>query len=496
MRNCINIKGNEQVFPYVVEHTKSDGLTYITNESISYCKDNDVIRLFSENIKYYRDKNNWYSKDYLQINNIILDDYIPSKIKITNIKVYIPEHSVSTYVKSIKYAININTWINGYKIDLGTFIFKPTDTYANLSGPIKQGNNIYHECINFDIIDPFYLIYSDEWDEFRKNICKEKEITNDTGSSLFISMYVIDEYEENDYIIHNDYIGSYTNFTIANDSDYLSLKLDICQELLGFDFNIKFNEIYNDFIEYLSETYNLEILDRNINLELVIKDKENIIVDSSMLIPFSLNASENGKVTQQLLWSNLQDNNLIKSFFNDWNNFSDGWSFVSSLTIYNDDNLELLNLISNEIPITQEVFSIFTAGGSEKIIDKNDMKIETYNVVNKIENNIVQIERPSNESKANIIQPVFFRAKETEILTLHPAVTENISINLDDYKSKVNRFILKIEDCYFNQIGANSYGIIFKITANTLSKKILSGTYYILNENKELITTGKYNCIK
>ena len=123
------------------------------------------------------------------------------------------------------------------------------------------------------------------------------------------------------------------------------------------------------------------------------------------------------------------------------------------------------------------------------------MNIHTYNVVNKITNEIVQIERP-NESKTNILQPVFFRVKDTEVLTLHPIVTENISINLDDYKSKVEKFVLLIEGCRFEQIGANKYGILFKIGANRLPATAITGVYYILNENDELITTGKYNCIR
>ena len=119
---------------------------------------------------------------------------------------------------------------------------------------------------------------------------------------------------------------------------------------------------------------------------------------------------------------------------------------------------EIFSLVSNEIPITQEIFSTMVNGGMEKIIDVSDMEINTYNVVNKIENKIVQIERP-NESKSNIMQPIFFRVKDTETLTLHPVVTENISINLDDYKTKVDKFTLLIEGCRFEQIGSNSYGI-------------------------------------
>jgi hypothetical protein len=141
------------------------------------------------------------------------------------------------------------------------------------------------------------------------------------------------------------------------------------------------------------------------------------------------------------------------------------------------------------------LFSQFINGGSEKIIDVKDMNINKYNVVNKIENKIFQIERP-NDSKDNIMQPVFFRVKETEVLTIHPAVTENICINLDDYKSKVKNFVLQIEDCRFEQIGSNNYGILFKVIGNRLPTGATSGIYYILNENLELVTTGKYNYIR
>ena len=81
------------------------------------------------------------------------------------------------------------------------------------------------------------------------------------------------------------------------------------------------------------------------------------------------------------------------------------------------------------------------------------------------------------------------REHKIEISQLRP------DINLDKYKSKVNKFILQINNCRFEQIGANSYGILFKIPANTLPIAAATGIYYVLNENMELITTGKYTCI-
>jgi hypothetical protein len=122
------------------------------------------------------------------------------------------------------------------------------------------------------------------------------------------------------------------------------------------------------------------------------------------------------------------------------------------------------------------------------------MEIINYTLVNKIENKVVHIERPS-DAKSNIIQPVFFRVKDTEFLTIHPAVTENICINLDDYKSKVEKFILQIEGCTFTQIGSNNFGIIFKVQGKNLPGKATSGLYYVLNENNELVTSGKYKYV-
>jgi hypothetical protein len=66
MRNCINIKGNGQVFPYIIEYSKNaitSNEDNITNSNdIKWYRENNIIRFFDENIQYYRDKNDWYNK--------------------------------------------------------------------------------------------------------------------------------------------------------------------------------------------------------------------------------------------------------------------------------------------------------------------------------------------------------------------------------------------------------------------------------------------------
>lgn len=484
MRNIINIKGNNQIFPYLIEYSK--GRSKTDGEDITWSVSNDTIHLLQEQIKCYRVKNNWVSVDSLTTHNT----YIPNLVKTSSIKIYLPSHSAATYINAIKYSVTATTYINGMKVDLGTFVFKPNDAIAISSGTIKKGNNEYHEFVEFDIIDPFYLLYSDDWINFRHNVCGEPKNINNTCSALHISLFVIDEYE-NGYMIKDEWIGGGTNFTIADESDFLSLHLSDCLDPFGFKLKLSMNDEYNWFLSYLLETYGLSVSQNDIKYEFVIKNKDSIIIGPTVGYA---GIEDFGKVVQNINWSSICDDPGMQTMFSTWDTFEEGWNLVASLVIHNKDT-EIFNVVSNELPITQELFSKFVGDGSEKIIDLSDMNVVKYNVVNKIENKIIQIERP-NASKSNIVQPVFYRVKDLETLTLHPVVTENISINLDDYKSKVEKFTLLIDGCKFEQIGSNKYGILFKITANTLPATSISGTYYILNENDELVTTGKYNCIR
>ena len=497
MKRYINIKGYNQSFPYLIEYKKGN---VIANDCVvNWCNDYGVIRLHEKDVKYYRNTNEWYSVDNLKN---VSSQYVPSDVNLSKITVYIPQHSLSTYMRGIKYAVTANTWINGKKIDLGSFIFKPTDTYAIPSKLIKNGNNEYCECIDFDIIDPFYLTYADKWIDFRYNVCKEPKNINTSCSFLQLSLFVIDEFD-NRYMINSDILGGCTSFDISDHPDLLSLNLSVNNEPLGFKFDMVMNEEYDWFLDYLYETYNITTTHADIKFDLVLKNSDAVIVGPQMTY-VEHNDNDNRYNPSQIMTYDYVKNTKyvvgeidrtgIKTFFSTWDAFDDGWSLVGSLTVFS-DNVEAFTIVSNELPVTQELFSKFVNDGLEKIIDINDMNITKYNVVNKIENKIVQIDRP-NDSKSNIIQPVFFRSVELENITIHPMVNENISINLDDYKSKVDKFTLLIDGCKFNQIGSNNYGILFKITANTLPSTSVNGIYYILDENMELVTTGKYTCIK
>lgn len=503
MRHNINIITENQKFPFIIEYCGKQPESREKWATWSACTLNDdCIHLFSDDIQWMRHNNNWYSaKDSHK-----LDLCIPEIVDIAKLKLHIPSYNPSMFMKNLKYMLTINTWINGYKIDFGSYLLDPLDAIANTDGPLKNGNEEYVECVELEILEPFSIVYSDKWLDFREEVCDEPHGTNDTGSLLAVSLYIVKETNDG-YMIYPDCCGGITTINMSNETDYMNLnilpdKLDN-RKLL---FEVPFNSEYNDLLNYIYETYGIETkegaphIDKNNGLffEVMIKNKNSIIVGPRIGYSRESCKLEFGKTTQYITIDNIMNaegGSEIKRFFSTWENFEEGWNICGALVVY-DEEMEILYVLSNDLPITQELFSKYV-DSSEKIIDLNDMKIESYNIIHKmpVENN-VHINEVKSNSKSNIIQPVFFRVKTEETLTIHPNITENICINLNEYKNKVDRFSLQINNTIFNQIGANGYGIIFKIVGNKLPSNTTSGIYYILNENLELVTSGKYNCAK
>lgn len=479
MRNNINITNGTHEFKYVIEYYKGsydDIGTLFGNVGWKLCDtEENTIHLSGVNVEYYRHKNDWYEYSGWENNT-----YMPESVIHSKVRIYIPNYCLSTYKRGVKYMLTTNTWVNGKKIDLGSYLFKPTDTFAVESGMLKYGDNEYSEAIDFYIIDPYYLTYSDDWADFRQNVCGERPNTNDTGSVLHVSLYPVIEHD-NIYSIDHEYTGGLTSFNISDEADFLSVNL--VHEKSVLKLNTYMNPVYSDLFEYLLETYDIDCIKDNINVnyELVIKDENGVMIGPAFEF-----------TDDDVIISRSDFNTNFNSFFSTWDSYKEGWSFVASLNV-KDGEYEMFSIVSNELPITQELFSRFVFDGSEEI-NLDEMNIQEVKVINKIENTIVKMDRPA-DPKSNLIHPVFFRVKDSELLTLHPNVTENICINLDDYKSKVKKFVLQIDGSRFNQIGSNNFGIIFKVPANKISKDVTTGVYYILNEELELVTSGKFNCV-
>ena len=165
-------------------------------------------------------------------------------------------------------------------------------------------------------------------------------------------------------------------------------------------------------------------------------------------------------------------------------------------TIY-DDTLKLVASITYKlngimymslrtmIPVPPRVMRNIKA----KKINLPDMNIYSPKILN--------IESPKTPDyklqTKHVIKPLFFRAHPSAHIILHSGVNENISINLDIYKSQVKYFTIKVGTTLFKEIGRNDKGVIFKILGNML--KSGEGTYHILNQDNDLVTSGTYEII-
>jgi hypothetical protein len=512
----------------MVEYVNSNtGIDIENTADIKYFVRGNNVYLHTDDDVYFRNGNEWYAGH----TEDCVKTYIPTKFNTSLMRMYFPCHSADNYRSGLKYMLTVNTWVGGHKIELGSYLFHRIDCTAIESGVFEYGMERYYDCVEFDIIDPYDIIYSEEWRNFRQSVCDVDMENNNTGSILTTTLYLVSEGEDGVLMMNDECIGGIASFNISKDSTgYLKLNLEPDLEDLGWKLTTIVPKAFcmdtqenNRLIRYINNTYGLPVASVNdIKYEIIAKNHDTIV--QGPIVSFSpkpLNeATEH--LTQTIGWNRVlsepdsctveDDGEVLRKpnarcglrhFFEAWTpqvdgwpHFEEGWVMQASMTVTVDEHE--MYILSNEVPITQEVFRFFvgwTPDELEKREKIEDMEIKNYTLVNKIENKVIQLDRP-DKSKSNIIQPVFFRVNDAELLTIHPAVTENVCVNLDDFKSKVDTFYLQLENCRFNQIGANQYGIIFKVVGTSLPNETPDGTYYILNEDYELVTTGKYKYVK
>lgn len=448
----------------------------------------------------------WY---YIGSEYEILGDSDISDLQyeMSSFNIYFPDFSVDTYVSPIKYVIDISTRINGVCVELCSKLLSRNNCLA-VDNMKRFSNEEYFEYQNIDIIDPWYLIYGDSWKQFRQKVCGEKNISgtdkeqNNTGSLLNISIHPVKQTSTDNegrkiYTEIDDYHGGQNSINMVdNGEDYLRFSIRENHKVVGETFSITpsltYNGSYNKDLEgfqlYMEETYGID--DFKSKVECVLQDNDNIygytIID--MDDPFNT-------TWKPYDITDANDKHILS--FNDWSDYKEGMYIHMILHICTEDTLDssILYLDADRLLLTPELFRyLIKIDGLEDNninIDEINMNIYNINAVNKIQQNIIQVERP-DDYKANIIKPVFFRTQSLGNLIVHPDVTEQICINLDNYKSKVDSFIIKIEGISFTEYGRNNSGVIFKIVGSTLPGSTQSGTYYILNQDNEMITSGKY----
>lgn len=474
------------------------------DKNICQLKHNDFI----EYDKY--DLHSWKPIDDQNFNDLDGFYSLPS-VKMKKVRIQFPVYSLESDSNQINdYILETYTYINGIKVILDCQLINKKDTLTHKC--IKRLCNEYYEYKDIWVLDPWTFCYGDEWAEFRHYILLEPTGINNTGSILSFSLTPVDK-NAGIYIKSIQHNGGVNGVLLDTDkSDDMKLKMSFVNDYKyspHISLSLFFNPIYDRITEYLAETYKIDVNKNNIyaQFEIVVKDTEDVWK----------------QVTTEMMQI---DDEWVPEYkftrddisFDGWQEFGPNLEFVSTINFYlhksdipesvsledyvpnerEDEYIPILYVMSDSVFITPEVFKFFVKDDifSEKINYKNidDMNIFNVTALNKIEKKIINVER-ANDYKSNIIRPVFFKTQQSGNIQIHTEVNENIAINLDSYKSKVDAFRLRLEGIDFVEVGRNNSGVIFKVIPSKLPKEETMGTYYIIDNNNELVTTGYYEYI-
>lgn len=423
-----------------------------------------------------KDVNDWYTVTPHGQNSYLMKDSI--------VRLYFPQYSVDTYNSNCTYVAEFFTYIHGIKISLGNFVFQRKNSLACV--PIRFGGmDEYYEYMDFHIADPRFILSDESMDEFR-GLFGQTDDSPSNPSLLGCGLFVV-EWGEDSYIKQDGWTGGQNSIPISDPED-LSLHCWYNVENREICLDITFNSVYEGNIEkYLKENYNCK--SASVVLQYVIMDDSNVYHERSVTIDNITNPSYRFPIDSS-----------TDEMFDSWNGWKEGLLIKATALFFmtgNQDDFPSVMLMSNRIPVSQELFSKMIKSDGYNVIPSkinlDDLQMNNVNLtaINKIEQN-TQTKTPIDIAKNHIIQPVFYQTRDLTSTVIHPSVTENIAINLDSYKSQVTQFKLQVEGIHFNEIGRTGRGVIFKIYGNMLPKKSDEGTLFILDQNNELVTSGKY----
>ena len=152
------------------------------------------------------------------------------------------------------------------------------------------------------------------------------------------------------------------------------------------------------------------------------------------------------------------------------------------------DILESLNNPINRSKLKQDLSEWF-----KKYCSNKYHFINNINCLIKNENDNEYISDNKNNKTNIVYKPIFFKTNKLNNVSIKYMQNQNIGIDLHEYMSKVNLFILTIDGNTCYEIGRNSNYVLFNINANNI--KNTSGTFEIYNDDHEYITYGTWSIL-
>lgn len=535
MNNIINIRDNkERTYQFMVELKNSDMMTdnhfrivrrvsdyrivgthidengFLVNTQGYELKNDDYAQTmylvpYTDNEIIYKDVNNYYRTHNVDVIDFASDSTL---IQSNIVRVYLPDMNPSRYSKRLNYYINASTRIGRRNIILYSNVISANDFLA--SERLKTiGQQIYSNYYEFEILSPFELFFNPGYTDFRTTYCYNGlNVTNDSTPIVNISIYAVDDMYSNGQEYHNS-LSFGSGSTILIPDDYSNMNMDVTGVLsfdgLKFKSTLMFNRtIYSSIEEYFLKNYNMNI--DFITKELTILDDDNIYrmfqwnhdlrsdindddrADFNITDKTPFDMCDNSEQ-----WNDYNINIYRQQPFIGWHDFINGMYAQCVYKVYS-DGVPKMYIKTNRVYITQDEYCFLI--NNPMTINLNDitMNVENVKIINKIENNVIQIQRP-DDYKNNLVKPVFYKAysADTIVIMRDPKVggslKQYISIELPSNVSAnaIKLFKLRINGQVFTEVARQMNQIIFLINPGAKVDVDLEDT--LMNEIEYNVTS-------
>jgi hypothetical protein len=509
-----------RVNDYKIVGTHVDENGFLVNTQGYELKNDDYAQTmylvpYTDNEIIYKDVNNYYRTHDVDVIDFASDSTL---IQSNIVRVYLPDMNPSRYNKRLNYYISASTRIGRRNIILYSNVISANDFLA--SERLKTiGQQIYSNYYEFEILSPFELFFNPGYADFRTTYCYNgPNVTNDSTPIVTISIYAVDDMYGDEREYHNS-LSFGSGSTILIPDDYSNMNLDVTGVLsfdsLKFKSTLMFNRtIYSSIEDYFLKNYNMNI--DFITKELTILDDDNIYrmfqwnhdlrsdindddrADFSITDKTPFDMCDNSEQ-----WNDYDINIYRQQPFIGWYDFINGMYAQCVYKVYS-DGIPKMYIKTNRVYITQDEYCFLI--NNPMTINLNDitMNVENVKIINKIENNVIQIQRP-DDYKNNLVKPVFYKAysADTIVIMRDPNVggslKQYISIELPSNVSAnaIKLFRLRINGQVFTEVARQMNQIIFLINPGVkvdvdLEDALMNEIEYnVMNEDDVTVFYGK-----
>lgn len=545
MNNIINIRDNkERIYQFMVElknadmmtdnhfriiervnddrivGTKIDEFGNLVNTSGYELVNNDYLQSmylvsYEGNEIIYKDTNNYYRTHDVETVDFATDNTL---IQSNIVRVYLPDMNPSRYNRRLNYYIIASTRIGRRNIILYSNVISANDFLA--SERLKTiGQQIYSNYYEFEILSPFELYFNPGYAEFRTTYCYNgPNVTNDSTPIVNISIYAVDDMYNDGQEYHNS-LSFGSGSTILIPDDYSNMNMDVTGVLsfdgLKFKSTLMFNRtIYSSIEDYFLKNYNINI--DLITKELTILDDDNIYRMFQWNQDLRSDINDDDRVNFNITdktpfdmcdnseqWNDYNINIYRQQPFIGWHDFINGMYAQCVYKVYS-DGFPKMYIKTNRVYITQDEYCFLINNPMTINLNDIDMNVENVKIINKIENNVIQIQRP-DDYKNNLIKPVFYKAysADTIVIMRDPKVggslKQYISIELPSNVSAnaIKLFKLRINGQVFTEVARQMNQIIFlinpgvKIDVDVEEELMNELEYNVMNEDDFTVFYGK-----